>query len=244
MDSSISGNDPLAQHPAFADQLLLNGGNLHIGNFHAQIAPGDHNAVALGADFLRVIHAGAVFNFGNDLNVAAAVFPEEGFQFNQILPGGNEGGSHKIHPVFDAEQQVFLVLLGQIGTGHDLVGEAHALPVAHFSADHRAAVYVAALQFGYLKDHQSVADENPVAHIQILHKSLVVYADPGLVPFHIIRGEGKGIPLVHLHLSVPEGADPIFRSLGIQHNANGQIQLFPHLPDEVDFPLVLRMVSV
>ena len=101
-----SGDDPLAQHPAHPGQLLLNRRHLHIGNFHAQIAPGDHNAAAGGADLRHVVHAGPVLDFGNDLNVATAVIIQQSLNVQHILLCGDKGGGDEVHAVLDAEEDI------------------------------------------------------------------------------------------------------------------------------------------
>ena len=189
------GDDPLAQHTAGGGQALLDGGHLYKGNFHAQVTPGDHHAVGHLANLLDVIHTGAVFNFGNQVDIFTAICHQEALQFFHISLGGDKGGRHEIHLVLDAEEQILLVLLTEVGAGHDLIGEAHALTVGEHTAHQNLGDYIGALNTGDLTDHQAVIDQNPVTHGEVFGEFLIIDADPGLVTLHLIGGENKGVAL-------------------------------------------------
>ena len=239
-----SGDHPLAQQAALVNQPLLNGGQLHKGDFHTQVASGHHDALAGLANSLNIVHTGLVLDLGDDLDALAAVFVQEIAHIQHILLGGNKGRGHKVHIVLDAPQQVLLVRLGQEGAGHHLIGKGHALAVAEVAAHHTYAVGVAALQLLYLKNHQAVVDQHPVAYGQILNQALVIDGDPGLVALHLIHGEGKFVTGVYMDLAVFEGADPVLGALGIQQDGNGQIQLLTDLFDQVNLLLLLLMGAV
>ena len=157
------GDDPLAHHPADPGQLLLDRGNLHIGNLHTQIAPGDHDAAADGANILHIVHTGLVFNFCHDLNVAAAVGVQKRLNIQHVLSGGNKGCGNKVHPMPDTEQNIRLILLSQIGTGHDLLGEGHALAVAQLTADEALTDDIISPDLLHLKLHHTVIDGNHIS---------------------------------------------------------------------------------
>ena len=85
-----------------------------------------------------------------------------------ILFGGNEGCSHEIDIVLDAHQDIRLVLLGKIRTGHDLIGEAHALAVAEGTANHGTAMDIRPLKGLYPEHHKAVIDQDLISHRKIL----------------------------------------------------------------------------
>ena len=194
---------------------------------------------AIFANFLHIVHAGAVLDLGDQVDVAAAVGHQEALQLFHVGLGGDEGSRHKIHVILDAEQQVLLVLLAEVGAGHDLVGEAHTLAVAEHAADDHLADSIGALQGGDLKDHQAIVHQNPVADAQIVDQSLVIDADSGLVALHLVGGEGEGVALPDGDLALLEGADAVLGALGIQHDAQRHPQLAADLLDQVDLLLVL-----
>ena len=125
-----SGNNALTHHAADPGQLLLDRGNLHIRNFHTQITTGNHNAATVLADLHDVIHTGTVLNLCNHFNIAAAVFIQQLADIQHILLCRNERSRHKVHTLLNAKDDILLILLTQVRTGHDLVGEGHTLAVA------------------------------------------------------------------------------------------------------------------
>ena len=157
------GDNTLAHHTADTGQLLLDSGNLHKGNLHAQITAGNHDAAAVFADFHHIVHTGLVFDLGNDLDIAAAVLVQELTDILNVLGSGNKGGRHKVHTVLDTENDVFLILLGKVRTGHDLVGEGHALAVAEDTALEALCDDIIAHDFFHLELHHTVIDGQHIA---------------------------------------------------------------------------------
>ena len=64
-----SGDDDLAPLQAELDELLLDGGQLLIGDLHAQVSASDHDAITVVQNGIGIVHAGTVFNFGDDVGV-------------------------------------------------------------------------------------------------------------------------------------------------------------------------------
>ena len=239
------GDHALAAHAADGDQMLLDGGQLGKWHLHAEVAARHHDALAGGADLVDVVHAGLVLDLGDDVDVLAAVFPEEGLEIDQILPAGDEGGGDIVHAVADTEEQIRPVLLGHVGLPHDLAGEAHALAVGEHAARQHGAADLGALDRADLKDHEAVVDEDPVAGREVVGQPPVADRDDALVPDHVLPGgEGEVRPVLQRDLPVAEGADAVLRSLGVEHDGDGEIQLFPHGLDHVDLLLVLLVRAV
>ena len=238
------GDDPLAQHPAHSGQLFLHGWHFHIGDFHTQVAPGDHNAAADGADFLHIVHAGTVLDLRHDFNVAAAVFVQQLADVQNVLLRGDEGRGHIVHAVGDAEQNIRSVLLGNVGAGHDLVGEGHALAVAERAACQTFAVDFGALNAFHFKPDDAVVHRYSVAGLQVLVEILIIDADLRLVPCHVLRGKGEAVPRFHFHLTGSKCSDAVLRAFGVQHDGDGQPQLLTYPLDQLDFPLVFGMGAV
>ena len=55
------------------------------------------------------------------------------------------------------------------------------------------------------------------------------------VALDLFGGEGERITVFQHYASVAEGLDAVFRALGIQHDGDGQIELFAHALDGCDF---------
>ena len=67
------GDDKLAPFQAELDELLLDRGQLFIRNLHTQVPTGHHDAVAVVQNGVGVVHTGAVFDLGDDVDLLPAV---------------------------------------------------------------------------------------------------------------------------------------------------------------------------
>ncbi len=143
--------------------------------------------------------------------------------------------------MLNPKEDIRFVLLPQVGAGHDLIGEGHTLPVTQDASYQALAADIAALDLLNHKFYHAVVHGDDVAGLQILIEPLIVDADFGFIPFHLVYGEGEGVPLVKFNFAILEGPDPVLRPLGVQHDGNGQIQLFPDALDQFNF---LRMLLV
>ena len=186
-----------------------------------------------------MVHARAIFNFSNDIDVTSAVFIQERPQILHIPAVGNKGSRHEVHSIPDAKQQVFLILLAEEVVSQHPVGEIHTLPVRQIAPCQDPAPGIAALQLLHPENDQAVVDHDGVAHLQVLYEALIGDGNPGLISHHIVGGKGKHIPIVKGDPLICKGFDPVLRSLGVQHNGNGELQLLPDLPDQIDFLLML-----
>ena len=224
--------------------MLLDGRQLGKGNFHSQVAAGNHDAFAGIADVINVVHAGLVFDLGNDVDVSAAVFRQEAFQVQQILFARHKGCRDKIHLVPDSEEQVRLVLFAEVDLPHHFPGEAHALAVGEDAAGQHVA---ADFGFGNLsdpEDDQPVVHQDPVTHLQVFRQTLIADGNNLLIPDHLARCKGKAVPVPECDFPVLESPDAILRTLGVQHDGNRQFEFLPDRLDHVDLFLVLLMGAV
>ena len=121
-----------------------------------------------------MIHTGSVLDLGDDFNILAAVAVKEFTQIPGILRCGYERSRHKVHMIADAEQQIFLILFGKVRTGHDLIGETHALLVAEHAAGNHRADHIGIGQLSDGENHHAVVDSHLIAHRKISGKILIV----------------------------------------------------------------------
>ena len=59
-----------------------------------------------------------------------------------------------------------------------------------------------------------------------------------------LKNVTEQISIMERHGTVREGFDSVFRSLCVQHDGDGQVQLFPHRADQLNAPQVLLVGSV
>ena len=224
--------------------MLLHGGQFLIGDFHAHVAAADHDALAGGADFLNVVDAALVLDLGDQAQLLAAVGVHKGSQVDQVLLPGHEGAGHVIHVVLDAEQQVVLVLLAQVHLIQDLAGEGHALAVAQLAARHHPAPDFRPFDFHHVHGDQAVIDQYPVARVQILVQVGIGDGHLVFVALHVVHMQGEQVALVQENLVVHKGFDPVLGAFGVQHDGDGQVQLFPDGFHPADLFRVFRVGAV
>lgn len=112
---------------ACLDDLLLQVRNLVRGNFHAQVAAGNHYGIGNLDDLVDVFHCMGVFDLRHDADAVAAVFGKERADSGNVFATADKRCSHEVDALFDAEQQVFFVLLGHDGQGHVRAGQVQLL---------------------------------------------------------------------------------------------------------------------
>ena len=127
---------------------------------------------------------------------------------------------------------------------HDLVGEAHALLVCQHTAGNHFTDHIASLDLLHTENDQSVVDCNGIPHRQIFCQLLIVDGNLFLIAHHIIRGKRERIAIGQQNFLVFKGLDTIFRSLGIQHDGNGKVQLLSDLLNHLNLLLMLLVTAV
>ena len=161
-----------------------------------------------------------------------------------ILLGGHKGGGDEIHSVCYTEKNVGLILLAEVGAGHDLIGKRHALSVAQHAANQTFAADIVTADFLHLKLHHTVVYGDNISGLQVLVQSFIVHADPGFVSLHLIRGKGKRSAVRNRHFSGCKSTNSVFGAFRIQHNRNRKSQLLPYPLNQLNFLCVLLMGAV
>lgn len=84
----------------------MNNGDFFEGDFHTQVASGHHDAVGDMDDFVDVVYAVGVFNFGDQTDVVAAQPVEFMTDFNDIIRRTDKGSSNKVKFVLYREGKI------------------------------------------------------------------------------------------------------------------------------------------
>ena len=238
------GDDALAEQAALADELLLDARQLLVRHLDAHVAAGDHDAGALGEDVLDVVDAGLILDLGDDGDVPAAVGAQKAVEIDQILPARHEGRSHEVHVVFNAEEQVALVLLAQEVLLEHLVREAHALAVGQHAAGGDAADNVGIGRGGDGQRDEPVVDEHGVARLKILRETGIAHGHAFGIAGHGLGRERERVAAVQFDLPVFKRADAVLGALRVEHDGDGQTELGAQLFDAVDAHLMLGVRAV
>ena len=99
------------------------------GDFNTKVAAGNHNAVGNLAYIVDVVNARSVLNLCYYVDIFAAIFVKEGTESVNVALCGNEGRGNKIYIVFNTEEKVGLILLGEVVLHKHLSGEMHTLSI-------------------------------------------------------------------------------------------------------------------
>ena len=103
------GDDHLTGGIALADHHLLEDGDLLHIHLHPQVAPGHHDPPGDCQDLVQVPDALGIFDFGDDFDLAPAVFVEKALDGKDILGGTDKGSGHKVEALPNPEKKVRLI---------------------------------------------------------------------------------------------------------------------------------------
>ena len=238
------GDDHLARLIAAADEALLQAGQAFVGDFHAHVAAGDHDAVAVFEDFVEMIDALFVFDFGNDADCMAAVIIEELAHVNDVLGGAHKGGGDEIHVMFDAKEQVALVLFAQIGHGQMHAGDVDALARGNFAAADNAAVNIGIRRILDQQVDAAVVDEDGIAFLELGRECGIGDRADGAAAGNGAGSEGEITAGLHLSAAVFHFAQADFGTFGIEQDGGGNTQTIAHAAEAIDHFLVRFMCAV
>ena len=133
---------PAALH--FLDDHLLGDRHLVDGDFYAEVASGDHDAIHSGDDLVDIADGFVLFDFSDDADFGAACLADAA-QNGHIAGGANEGGGDPIHFLGDAEAEIFEVFVGDRSDGERDAGGVDAFVAAERAADDDLADQLAGL---------------------------------------------------------------------------------------------------
>ena len=167
-------------HHTLVNDLALDAGDAFDGHFDAEVAARDHDAIGGVDDLVDVVHAFLVFDFRNDLDVAA-VCVENVLHSLDIGGVAHEGVGDEVDVFFDGQEDVGLVSLGECGQIDVFAGHVHAL----VRAEHAVILHRDVQGLVFRRDKHvdgPVVEEHMVAHLHVAHEVGIRYIDD------IVRG--------------------------------------------------------
>ena len=216
--------------------------NLVGGNLHAQVAAGDHDGIGNLDDFLDVLNGVGVLDLCHDADAAAAVVGEERSDGAYVVAAAHKRCRHEVDALFDAEQQVFFVLLGHDGQGHVGAGKVQLLAFAEHARVLHGALDVGAHNAVDRKLDQAIVDKDDGAGLYELMQALesLVHAAGGAQ--HVFFGEEEVVAGTQQNrLCAFEFAGADRRALRVEHDGAGCVQLTTDLLQAVHARFVLGM---
>src|SRR5690606_12665251 len=228
------GDDRLAVAVAHFDHVLLDQRHVLRRDVHAQIAAGHHDAVALLDDLLQVLHALAVFDFGDDRLVAAAL-ADHFAHGPHVLGFAHEGRRDHVHAHAHAVADMFLVAFGQGGQVQVRVGDHQAFAGRKRAADDDAAVDDLAFDGIHLELDEPVVQEDGAARPHDAVQVRIADRRLGAVAFNGPAAADEAERLARLqHRAGLHGAHTNFRPLDVQQDANVALGRLRGLADAAD----------
>ena len=112
------GNDKFTRAVCLMDQAFLQDRNLLERYFHAHIPARHHNTVRHTQDIVNILDAFRVFYFCNDFDAPAMVTVQYFLNVEDVLFITGKACRNKIHLVFNAKDNICLVLFADIRQGH------------------------------------------------------------------------------------------------------------------------------
>ena len=105
-----------------------------------------------------------------------------------------------------------------------MVREVHALAVGHLAADNDVTDDGMPADLPDLENQQTVVDQNGISDTDLLGKVLIADRNALRIAYAVIRCKRESITVVQQDLVVFKGTDTVLRSLGVEHDRNGQVQ--------------------
>ena len=219
----------------------MKGGNLGGGNLHAQVAPGHHDPVGGVQDFVQVVDALLVLDFGNDFHIVPAAVMEHLPDGLHVGGPADEGGGDEVKVVLHAEADVRHVLFRQGGELDMGPGDVDGLVGGEGSAVFHLADDVGPLDFPDPHGDQAVVNQDFLAGRYLLVELGVGDGDPLGGAGHVVHGEDEILPGSEVHGFALETLNADFRSLGVQDGGHGA----PHpVPDGLQAVQPLQVFRV
>ncbi len=163
---------------------------------------------------------------------------------DQVLPHGYKGAGDEVNSVLDAEQNVRLVLLGQVSLVDHLPREAHALAVGKGSAALDHGFDLLSFDTQDAETQQAVVHQDLISCRHILVELRIADTDPLIRSYDLLRRKGEQISFFQFDASVLKGTDTIFGAFGVEHDRDGQVHVTANLADRLDPSQMLVMRPV
>ena len=212
-------DDGFADAEAGFDDAPLDDGQFLVGDFDAEIAARDHDAVGFAHDLVQVGDGLLVLDLGEDEG-ARAVFLEELLQLEEVARFAHEGQGDEIHAELESEFDVLDVFGGEGGQADLDARQVDMAAAAEFALGEDLALdFVSGLGEDFHFDG-AVVDEHDIADVDVVDKVGVVDIN-GAFLFAALAADGEGEFLSGLEAEGDaEFAGSDGGALGVEHDAD------------------------
>ena len=158
----------LALADGLVHDVLLGKHHFLEGQFHAKVAPSNHDAIRAVYDLVNVDDGLVVFDLANKVDVGSVhwVLGDEVLsELNQIFPSSGEGDSDVVDLVMQSKvNNIHLVFLLDGGEVNVHTRQTHVLLVPQLAVIKNFNSYDAVLNLAYNRRHSSIGKQDLFAH--------------------------------------------------------------------------------
>src|SRR5690606_12107884 len=141
----------------------------------------------------EVVQAFLVFDFGDDLDLLAAVRFQVLTDFNHVGTFTNEGRSNEVNALLAAEDQVLLVFFSQRWQSDRNAWQVNAFVFAQVAVVQYLTDNLVAFDSGDFHTDQAVVHQHGVTHGQIAGEAFIGHRNDVVVTDNrLVSGEGEG----------------------------------------------------
>ena len=171
----MRGDDDRTADPqtSFYD-AALDDGQFFVGNFNAQIAARDHDAVSFVDDGLQIFNRFLILDLGDDERMRFAFFKHFA-ELEQVAGFADEGQRDEIHVEFEAELHVLDVFGGERGQADLDPGQIDVATAAELALGEDFAFHLVAVLGQHLHLDRAVVNQHHVADADVIDEIFVVH---------------------------------------------------------------------
>src|SRR5690606_8154046 len=225
------------------DGALLDHRHLFEGQFDAEVAAGDHDAVEGGDDLGEAFHRLRLLDLADEGDADALLFHDLVADVG-VGGGADEGQGDEVDAEAQGPAEVLLVLLGEGGDADGDAGEVEALVVGDHAADGDDGLDAGAVDGGHLEGDAAVVDEDGVAGADVAGEALVGGGDFAAGSGDVLGGDGELVAEGEAYRAVGEAADADLGALEVREDADAASGGLGGGPDPVVDLLVDGVVAV
>ncbi|CSQ32917.1 Uncharacterised protein [Shigella sonnei] len=230
----------------FFDHHLLGEDNFFYRNFYTQVATRNHDAVRGFEDFVEVVEAFLVFDFGDDVDVFAAVRFQVLTDFDNVRTLTNKGSSNKVYALFATKDQVLFVFFSQCWQGNGNARQVHTFVFAQVAVVQHFTDNFVTFNGSNFHTDQTIVNQYGVANRQVSSETFIRYRNHFAVADNrFISGESKGLTRFQRNVVTAfqfHGAD--FRTFGIKQDSGGFTSFAHHVAQILNALTVFCIVTM
>ena len=221
----------------------MNQRNFLQGNFHTEVATGDHDAVEGQDDGFQRIHGFRLLQLGDHGNATLLFIHNLVHQFH-VRRGANEGQRHHVHAEFQREAEVFNVFFTEGWDGDIHPRQGHTLVVGDGAAFHNLADHIVAVYFNADEADFAIVHEQAVAGLGVFGQPFVGGGHAVMGAGDVVNGDANNLTIVPVGFPIDEAPQADLWPLQVCKDAYGATGLVGCFTNPFVVLLMIFMVAM